>query len=273
MLPAPTVPPQRIVEIALAKWGESGLPLPKLPKGGEESPPDAELTQFISTFAFTLDQAQKFRDDWIEELFADAVGVCLFGPAFVFAFIEVLVPLGPLERASSHPPSATRLVSMKSLLEDPVLGQAAVVAGPSREVLDAAMGHAAEAMKQVPGQRAAKSESMLLGLVHELVEGVAADVRRAAIKRCRTVLYTGHDLARDLARFREPLVKLGVPPIGDASSPATLASIFNVGQTVAFEDLDTLYRGETRSEQERRLDDLMLKAIELGEYQVRWQEV
>ena len=51
---------------------------------------------------------------------------------------------------------------------------------------------------------------------------------------------------------------------------ATIVTILNVGEVVTLEDLDQFQFGVGRAGKEQQLDALLLKAIELAEFQRAW---
>ena len=77
----------------------------------------------MEVFARSVEQVQRLVENWMEEIFADAVGGCLFGPAFALSFIDVLVPVSGLENHDDdHPSGAERLLSLDALLKAPEFG-------------------------------------------------------------------------------------------------------------------------------------------------------
>lgn len=272
LLPSPAIENAKVLEIALLRWAEGGME--PVPLDGNGLPVTDDV-QFLSTVLEVAKDVREVVQDWAEELFADAVGTCLFGPAFVFAFVEVVVPLAPLDRASTdHPANATRLVSMKALLEDAELQQSAALPVALQELVASIMVQADAALASVPGPRTSRSEAALLALANAVIRDLEPEIRAQAKERCRTLLYTGERLSRDLEAYRERFAVVGVPPIGDKTDALSLATIFNVGQVVALQDLDRLQPvDDSRAEKEQRVDDLLLKAIELAEFQLRWGEV
>ena len=63
-------------------------------------------------------EINRVLSNWIHEAMADCLGLCLLGPAFMFAFIEFIEPLGVFYRDDDeHPCSATRINMMFELLQ------------------------------------------------------------------------------------------------------------------------------------------------------------
>ncbi len=117
-----------------------------------------------------------------------------------------------------------------------------------------------------------QAERLIFSLTHELVLSSIAQVRDVALKHCASLLYKPEQFSSDLADYVEDFATLGVPPLGSPPTrQVSLATIFNVGQVVAMEHLDRFYPGETLVRKWQRLDDLILKAIELAEVQFAWE--
>src|SRR5205814_2345729 len=54
---------------------------------------------------------------WLEELGCDAIGLCLFGPAYYFAFVHFIVSFQHLDVTSAtHPAPRLRLMLMRTMM-------------------------------------------------------------------------------------------------------------------------------------------------------------
>ena len=276
--PAPTMQQLRDITIAMLRTDFPGVKVPSLKRrkqkvGGEDF---IFLQQFASAARFL----KIVVESWLEELFADAIGVCLFGPAYVLTFIDVLFPTGAPERASQdHPPIATRVLQMDALLRRKELGgmyQALPV--PLTARIKPIVKIAKAASLEIPGAGWTEHERALFLLAQRTIASSVNEVHNIAIRHCReaNVLYTGAQLKVDMERYLLRFVRDGVPPIGDvavAGGGLTLATILNVGQAVALAYLDGFRKDERRERKERDVDALITKAIELMEFQVAWASV
>lgn len=69
-----------------------------------------------------IDHAVRFRlqmitSQWVEELTADALALCLFGPAYFFSFVYFVGPFASMDNPSdSHPPDRIRIEFMCNML-------------------------------------------------------------------------------------------------------------------------------------------------------------
>jgi hypothetical protein len=264
----PTPPRDRVEDVVNTSWSEAGLQVPE--RGSTREP------EYLAHVAAVQLQAQEMAGRWLEELFADSVATYLFGPAFVFAFFEVLLPLDPLELASeSHPATAARILNMRATLDTEPLGG---VVDQLPRGLSAKLGEmlnaARQALFEVPGDGLSQSTRKLFLLVGELVASVEGEVRTAAATTVGELAYTPDQFRRDKDAFVSDLVHRLVPPLtSPPAHPVSLATIFNVGQLVALEHIDEFRAGEPLSTKWRELDKLLLKAIELSEVQSTWSEV
>lgn len=264
----PAFPRDRIEDVVNTAWSESGLRLPV-----EGSP---RFSDYQLDVAKVEKSALTMAALWLEELFADSIATLLFGPAFVFSFFEVLVPLDPLWHASeSHPPTAVRILNMRETLDLPPLSGIVDrlppgMTGKLGEMLEAAK----QALPEVPGDGLGQSARKLFSLVDESVRLAVGGARSAAATCVGDLAYTATLFASDRDAFVDDLVWRLVPPLtSPPADPISLATIFNVGQVVALEHIGDFQRGDTLTDKWKELDKLLLKAIELAEVHSTWGEV
>lgn len=268
LYPLPSPPRDRVEDIVNSAWSESGL---SVPAPGSTREPD----YLADVLAIQL-QVQSMVSRWLEELFADSVATYLFGPAFVFAFFEVLLPLDPLELASEHhPPTAARILNMRATLDStPLAGMVDRLPAGLAGKLGAMVNASRLALPEVPGDGLSQSIRKLYLLVNDLVSSSEEQVRSAAAAASAGLVYTPEMFQRDRDTYVDDFVHRLVPPLtSPPTAPATLATIFNVGQLVAFEHMSEFLRGEPLPTKWQELDRLLLKAIELAEVQAAWNEV
>ncbi len=272
LLVGPAIPPARLMTVISVRWREVGfgnLKVGALPKRGI---PAVLLASVTASIASKVDD---MAGRWMEELFADAVGTCLFGPAFVLALIDVLLPISGLEQPDEdHPSGASRLLFIEALLSRPELaGIIDAVPSRMRVRLDGILEMSRSMVAAVPPSTGRSGDDLVFDLVDQLVGSKWADIQQAAIDSCRDLIYTGAQLREDLSDYLKPLVSFGVPPISDLTGRSTsLACIFNVAQVVALDAIETFRPDLERVQKERVLDDLILKAVELAEIQTMWGE-
>jgi hypothetical protein len=84
---------REVLTIAKARWQELGYPSPQ--KGGQVD--QLLLMELVLEVGIDVDA---LVGAWLEELFSDAIGACVFGPAFLMAVLEVLLTTSSLERGT-----------------------------------------------------------------------------------------------------------------------------------------------------------------------------
>jgi hypothetical protein len=281
-VPPPAVPPllpspepvyvAEVYAVTVLRWVDRGLIVPTYVPSG---PIGTEQLLFMDQFAATMQEFQMKAERWLEELFADAIGTCLFGPAFVFAFLEFLAPTALFERGTKdHPPHGTRIIFMDSLLRDSRCGDfATCLPSGMLQRLDSLVAQSHAALARFPGVGLTPAEQTLLNALLWFVSGAAAQVKDIAISRCGVLTYKAGEFANDMRRYVDDLVRLGIPPIGvPMKTRASLASLFNVAQVVAMERRAEFRETLGFEEKEMALDHLIRKAIELAEFQLLWEE-
>jgi hypothetical protein len=272
LLPRPNIDTARILPIAQQMCREGGINVPAPSTAGQVGIGQLILQGLIAKVASDV---SSITERWVEELFADAVGVCLFGPAFTKAFADVLLPTGRLAQAShDHPPHAVRITFQRDLLARKEFGDfASIIPAKLKERLDAVSTLASSALSAVPGSTTSTSERDTYALSHLSVQTVLDEIMSVAIARTNNLLYTATRYSEDLDRYLESFRTLGVPPISvTGERRVSLATILNVSQLVAMEASIHVHQTADPLSRERGLDDLILKAIELAEFQIGWEE-
>jgi len=274
LLPVPAPPRTELLEIAKERWKEAGLPTPTS-QPGVPSKPSVGGALILEVLAEVGADASELAQAWLEELFSDAIATALFGPAFLVSMLDVLLTTGSMERGTySHPPLAARLQCVGRTLQHTDLGFNASVFPPRlRERFETAMAEADAVLKVplrvTPSTR--PSDTRLFSVVRDLVLGRVDDVVTIAVERAKEcdALYTATRFTQDLATYMAEFVQAGVPPI---DRDATMATVFNVGQVLCSDYLNSFCPGVDDRDKERRVDDLLLKAIEVNEIFAMWQE-
>lgn len=237
-------------------------------------------------------RTQEIFGNWTNELKADAVGYCLVGPAFFFAlcgFLELalraygIAPTHPpsdlrrdllMARLSSGAPSFTdifhRRTGSGSTSRPTVLN---LPTCPASDVLfpelqsKFGLVDAAICVELVPYARAVADTIFTATTFH--LQAIAADI-----------IYKPENLEFDLATHLDDLCDL-IPPIEFAENQtihaAPLSSILNVGWAALLTRIDRIppAAGNFGNEEARRMErlhDLLLKAVELSEARILWEE-
>jgi hypothetical protein len=269
----------RLKQAGHLRWNELGRPTITEANDGQPRTQDHEA--FDRMQIELLAEALQLLSSWVEELFADAVGVCLFGPAYVIAFVEYLIPMiDDLFRPSGdHPAGAIRVNLLLAALRHPDINcfsQLPQATSARLEALEALCEQPA-ASQGVPLStrfNMPRSNAEILEALDELTRAAVPSIVDHAVARCKGRIYTGTAYSHDMSTYLDGLVRFGVPPIAEpGQAQVSLATILNVGQAVACDEIAKFAPQLDRAAKEQRLDSLLLKAIELAEFQAVWDGV
>jgi len=261
---------------------------------------DADWQEFVTRVQArigTLSQddiidAKEILSDWLIELKSDAVGFYVAGPAFFFAlagFLEISGRGYGIGR--SHPPSDTRL----DLLVDHIKSGAPSFANiykdlgglditpeinsPNVMKVSPPDNLFAELSRDLDGKEAAFCVE-LIPLVKKMGKDIYSSVLLNLKDECADMIYTPAQFLLDWNRHVDALCAL-IPPIeyndGGTLKATSLTSILNVGWAALLTRLDDISAGSSTTGDEtarrmERLNELLLKAVELSEARRLWDE-
>lgn len=234
----------------------------------------------------------RIAQSWVNELKADAVGHFLVGPAFFFAlfgFLEIAAQSYGI--APTHPPSDLR----RDLLFAELSGGAKSFAGVFQKSTNVALTPAMNSpnVKSCPpsdqlsvllSKNFSPTDSAILveliPLMQTLGPTIFATVKQHFDTTCPKQIYTADQLELDLEAHLEQLCNL-VPPIEHRKAGSVqvtnLASILNVGWAALLTRLDRIpeppgENGDATARRMERLHELLLKAAELSEAKMLWDQ-
>ncbi|MEY9543200.1 hypothetical protein ABIE85_006260 [Bradyrhizobium diazoefficiens] len=235
---------------------------------------------------------------WATELFADAIGIRLLGPAFFFALCAFIENIGQGQIASrTHPPARVRRkIAFKNLDHAPKysfkksfkkLTGVELTESINSSLLEGDIGSlpSHERLIRVLSGRFPANEAAILGFLPDLIETIADKVYKEAeriVSETRpSLLYTSAQFESDLREHLDNLIN-AVPPIESgmkigAKVPTELASILNVGWAALLTKLDGLAVREEgaeflSAEKSEKLHSLLIKAVELSEARRKWMQ-
>lgn len=238
-------------------------------------------------------QTQQILASWVNEMKSDAVGCILAGPAFLFAlgaFFELsggAYGIGP-----SHPPSEMRRRLLLNRLSEGTPNHVDVFREQTGTELTADLN--SPHLKTLPSpddlyielkQRYGLEVAAICVALMPFAETIAPLVYAEAEKVVRAVkpgmVYKASQLQEDLAHHLEPLRHL-VPPIErrkpEMVQATSLAGILNVGWAGLLTQLDKIpvpagvAAGNELTVKMEKLHELLLKAVELSEARMVWEE-
>ena len=197
---------------------------------------ESELEQLITTYASQPietrdgetevtagDIFQKWRIDhavrsrlqmriipqWVEELTADALALCLFGPAYFFAFVYFVGPFASMDNSSdSHPPDRMRIEFMCNILlsQGDGLAYDKVLHETTRDYIEQWKAYASQSRATTPG-----AEIPYYSIAAHAIEPV---LRKIMIETKRVIgrrRYTPKSFQRDVPLLCDNLAN-GIPP-------------------------------------------------------------
>lgn len=236
---------------------------------------------------------QKILASWVNEMKSDAVGCLLAGPAFLFAlsaFFELsggAYGIGP-----SHPPSEMRRRLVLNRLSQGTPNHVEVFKEQTGAELTADLNSPHLKSPPAPddlytilrnkhGPEIAAICVALVPFAEKIAPLVFAGAEQVVREAKPDMVYEAAQLRNDLAEHLEPLRHL-IPPIEhrkDGKVTATsLAGILNVGWAGLLTQLDNIPAsagiapGTELNVKMEKLHELLLKAVELSEARIVWEE-
>ena len=231
---------------------------------------------------------------WASELFADAFGICLLGPAFFFALGAFIESLGPAYVLSTtHPPAVVRRrvafrklergIDFSFLKTFEAVTSVKLSENINSSLLDNA-GNPDDLIEKLVAKRLTKPQAIVLCFLPDLVETLADRIYETVDAHIRAIdpamLYTSHQLKGDLETHLDELVE-AVPPIESGvrlseRKETELSTILNVGWAAMLTRLDQVKVARPSSdlasaERAEQLHLLLIKAVELSEARRTWR--
>jgi hypothetical protein len=232
-------------------------------------------------------------EDWIQEIFSDTIGCLLMGPAFLFAYVSFLGSFMALDQSrDTHPSTRLRTANILTVLRRRRY-RGDVVARHGAALLKAWE----VALKELPEEQVKPGEEVdqaVWELAGNIVFLSLTKVRRAATDRVKAVAYRSNSYKEDVDEFVKLLLDERIPPIERTSRQSgkkgtmvalDLASVLNVGWEAILsrhiasskkasptaEELATAAESAFRTRE--KLNEMILRAIELGEVRRTWEGV
>jgi|WetSurMetagenome_2_1015567.scaffolds.fasta_scaffold26295_2 hypothetical protein len=215
-------------------------------------------------------------EGWLQELVADLLAVRKFGPTYFFAGAEHSLALGVMDRDSDdHPNSRMRLrLMIEELKELGYLKQN----GENEKIVNALT---------IWNNYLNINPGLLQDEIHSVAALSISKMQNTLSETIRTISkdkdYSANKFDEEVWQLVE-LINNGIPPDElidtgkKTSKPSTLAGILNAGYMVNYFSLDELGKLMNQTGEEgdissrRKLDELLLKAIESTEIWRYWPE-
>jgi hypothetical protein len=228
----------------------------------------------------------EYTTSWVEETFADAACFYMTGPAGFFSLNE-MCQMSDWNQSPRHPPAGLRLQLFKKALDQ---------GKPSfTQIINKQVGK--KVWKRWPMEAPTNGPQILPNIVTGAVisklspaiawyESIAPHVFQAALDVMKStypeLVYSPVQFENDLKNFSRDLSE-AIPPIETGLSlskrePATITAILNVGWMSMVGELRNIkIKVDAKPHLQRgaiaeRLHGLLLKAIELSEIRLQWEE-
>jgi len=216
--------------------------------------------------------------EWLAELSSDAIGLCLFGPAYYFAFVNFIVSFQYLDVTGiTHPAPRIRLRVMREMIRTSELGYYDKL-GTLKEPFD----RWAPLLDQDTDPKDPTLKVVLAALtpiIPTIISDAIEAVRRRGLLFSADALETSNSLAEMLLHLIPPIETLDSD--GSRFLPTDVRTMLNAGWRVqltslsefaAVNHIDIKQQG-TMLEAKERLSEMLLKSLELFETRTTWEEV
>ncbi len=215
---------------------------------------------------------------WVEELTADALALCLLGPAYFCSFVDFAGPFASMDSPSdSHPPDGMRIEFMCNMLSSQEDGLA------YDKVLQETTTNYIKQWKEYATQSSARTPSTEITYYNIATQGIKPVLRKIMIEAKRVPHrrgYTPKKFQRDVTSLCKNLAN-GIPPneimddwtIGQPRI-AEAEAILNAGWVYLISGDDRYAKLLGVSDQwtaTNRLFNLVSKGLEYAEIQRRWR--
>lgn len=161
-----------------------------------------------------IDHAVRYRlqmiiTQWVEELTADALALCLLGPAYFFAFVYFAGPFASMDSPSkSHPPDRMRIEFMCNMVlsQGDGLAYDKVLHETTRGYIEQWKAYASQSSATTPS-----AEIPYYSIAAHAIEPVLRKIMIEAKSITRGRRYTPRKFQRDVSSLYENLAN-GIPP-------------------------------------------------------------
>ncbi len=212
------------------------------------------------------------NEKWVKELTCDAIGYSLFGPAFLFAAIELLPIMHPSfdYDVGTHPTTRMRLLLLYKMFEEE--SEFIKIINPKVK------SHLDKWRKITRSQRPRFSLliTVLAGpAIIKIYDNIIKEAKAAVIESKIYSASRHSEEIKELVKRAKNFVLPNEYIKNGKSKVVAMQSIFNAGWLVYYSELDKLQAkfGLDSWTCKRKFNEIIARAIELNEIQKRWKEV
>jgi hypothetical protein len=256
------------------------------PEPGSERPasaaqPSADQRQLseIEAREMITSAVNSAIEGWLKELACDAIGLTLFGPAYYFAFSQFIVSFQYVDTTGvSHPAPRLRLRLMRQMMENGDIESRLGFRAVFPAELEASYGRWDELTTAV------RPANPFLAIAFDAIEPMLDRIAAGAIAAVDRDLRFSAERLSSAAELSKVLMHV-IPPVDTLGTegfrPTDLPAVLNAGWYVfhsapmfeSFARRSNLDAQHNRLDCKARLNDVLLKSLELIEIHTRWNEV
>jgi len=255
-------PDKQKLDALVKKWAETA------PAG------QRTLSEYISEVeirSFFTRQINYLAKLWVKELTCDAIGYCLFGPAYLFAAIDFLtVAYAFDDDLHTHPPNRMRFLLLYKML-DKETGFLNILAPQVKSFLDSWRSVTQSRTPQFTNPVSDLTGSAILNIYDHIIsaatEAVGSDGPYSASENATELQH--------LVKRAEALIPPNELIKNGGSHEVKFQSVLNAGWLVYLTGLEALqakYNWESW-ECKTKFNEIIARAVELNEIQRRWREI
>lgn len=255
---------------------------------------EAQVTESLRIKGALTQAINEIIRNWVEELTADGFGVCIFGPGYFFAFINFVSAIRLLQSASpTHPSPRIRMELMCHLLnlkkseeedervkreekdERETLGFENLFEGPTKDFVQKWV-----KVSSMQGQAAYPISDIAEESITPIIPAICSKV----METMSGSEYTAQKYAEKVPTLCDLIVNV-IPPNEEVdfekreTTNTDLVSILNAGWEVYLSHMENFANNleltylDEKLKCDKKLNELLLKAIELNEIKTRWDEI
>jgi hypothetical protein len=232
------------------------------------------LSEYISEVeirSFLTRQINYLAKLWVKELTCDAIGYCLFGPAYLFAALDFLtVAYAFDDDLHTHPPNRMRFLLLYKML-DKETGFFNILDPQVKSFLDSWRSVTQSQTPQFTYPISDLTGSAILNIYDRIINTATSAVGNAGP-------YSASENATELQRLVERVEAL-IPPNEliekEGSRQVKFQSVLNAGWLVYLTGLEAIQEKFVLEpwECKTKFNETIARAVELNEIQRRWREI
>ena len=260
---------------------------------GKHYPSETEISESLRVKQLLTKLINKVIGNWVEELAADAFAICIFGPSYFFAFINFVATIRLLRSSShTHPSPSTRIKLIWHLLKSNPKDNTDQQDDTDPLSFEKVFDRRTRGFVQQWVEAACTDGTPLhpifdiveKSITSEVIDRICSEVTDKMNGYKHTIQGTIQEYKKSIPILCD-LIKNLIPPNEVVDFPSRtildseVVSILNAGWQVYLFEMDQFaanlkvkYQDEKRK-CDKKLNELLLRAIELNEIKTRWNEI